>query len=149
MNPLPPDIEPGILPLVDALNQTGLAQTFSSCNGHFAPDEQQLRDRNHAEVRFLPAPGITTEQVEDAMGGWLTQFKARHGIFPVQLVGYKLLTPVDEILETTFVLELRPFNRFDTPVTKRSDIDRAIIQCRDAICCVSPPDGTNPNSSSG
>ena len=131
MNPLPPGIEPGILPLVEALNRTGLVHTFSSCAGHFTPDEQQLRDRNHAEVRFLPAPGITAKQVEDAMGGWLSQFKARHGIFPVQLVGYKLFTPVDEVVETTFVLELRPFNRFDAPATKCSDIDRAIGQsCR-------------------
>lgn len=153
MNLLPPEIEPQILPLVEALTKTGLVQTFSSCAGHFAPNEQQLRDRNHAEVRFLPAPGIAIGQVETVLGNWLIQFKQQHGIFPVQLIGYKLLTPVDETVDITFVLELRPFNRFDPPVTKRNDIDRAIGQCRDAICCrsavaVLPPDGTSRNGPS-
>ncbi len=128
MNPLLPSIEPHILPLVEALNRTGLVQTFSSCEGHFAPDAQQLRDRNHAEVRFLPAPGIPIEQVENAVSGWLIGFKQQHGIFPVQVIGYKLFTPVDETVEVTFVLELRPFNRFDPPATKRDDISRAIGQ---------------------
>src|ERR1700693_5264825 len=31
----PAEIEPGILPLVVALNSTGLFETFSSCEGHF------------------------------------------------------------------------------------------------------------------
>jgi hypothetical protein len=128
MNPLPPDIEPQILPLVEALNQTGVVQTFSSCAGHFGPDEQHLRDRNHAEVRFIPAPGITTEQVESALAFWLIRFKQQHGIFPVQTIGYKLFTAVDDAVEVSFVLELRPFNRFDPPATKRNDIDRAIGQ---------------------
>ncbi len=133
MNPLPSGIEPKILPLVEALNKTGLVQTFSSCEGHFAPDEQQLRDRNHAEVRFLPAPGVTAKQVETALGEWLVGFKTKHGIFPVQVIGYQLFTPVDEAAEVTFVLELRPFNRFDSPATKRSDTDRAIEQLQKVV----------------
>jgi hypothetical protein len=44
------------------------------------------------------------------------------------VIGYKLFTPVDEAVAVTFVLELRPFNRFDTPAIKRSDIDWAIGQ---------------------
>lgn len=126
-------IEPLILPLVEALNETGLVQTFSSCEGHFGPDEQQLRDRNHAEVRFLPAPGITAEQVETILGQWLIEFKQRHGILPVQVIGYKLFTPLDETIDVTFVLEIRPFNRFDTPATKRSDTNRAIGQLVEVV----------------
>ncbi|WP_020606735.1 hypothetical protein [Spirosoma spitsbergense] len=120
-------IEPEIRPLVDALNQTGLVRTFSSCQGHFGPDEQTLVDRNHAEVRFVPADGIPTASVEKLLASVLTQFKYQHGILPVTLKGYRLYTPIDEeMVEETFVLELRPFNRFDLPDRKRADIGRAI-----------------------
>jgi hypothetical protein len=59
----------------------------------------------------------------------LTRFKARHGLIPINLTGYKLYTPIDdETTEETFVLELRPFNRFDLPDRKRADTDRAVEQ---------------------
>ncbi|AQG78960.1 hypothetical protein [Spirosoma montaniterrae] len=123
------DIEPQIRPLVDALNATGLVQTFSSCAGHFAPDEQTLRDRNHAEVRFVPAPGVSDNAVENFLSVLLQTYKKRHGLLPVALIGYKLFTPLDDdTTEQTYVLELRPFNRFDPPDRKRADIDRAIVQ---------------------
>ncbi|MEZ0486726.1 hypothetical protein [Fibrella aquatica] len=119
-------IEPGILPLVDALNRTGLLQTFSSCEGHFAPEEQRMRDRNHAEVRFLPEPNA---RLEPWLGTLLTRFKTCHGLMPVTVTGYKLFTPIDEeAVDETYVIELRPFNRFDPPVTKRADVDRAVLQ---------------------
>ncbi|GAB3699940.1 hypothetical protein GCM10027592_26480 [Spirosoma flavus] len=123
------DLEPKIRPLVDALNQTGLIRTFSSCEGHFAPDEQTLVDRNHAEVRFVPATDTLATDVEKFLASVLLRFKTQHGLIPVKLQGYKLLTPIDEkTVEETFVLELRPFNRFDSPDRKRSDVDRAIEQ---------------------
>jgi hypothetical protein len=123
------DIEPRIRPLVDALNATALVRTFSSCEGHYAPDEQTLVDRNRAEVRFVPAEGKTLEAVEQLLTYLLTTFKHRHGILPVHLTGYKLYTPLDDTsVEETFVLELRPFNRFDPPDRKRADTDHAIGQ---------------------
>jgi hypothetical protein len=122
-------IEPKIRPLVDALNKTGLVRTFSSCQGHFGPDEQTIVDRNQAEVRFVPADVVPVTSVEKLLASLLTRFKRQHGILPIALKGYKLYTPIDdELVEETFVLELRPFNRFDPPDRKRSDIDRAIAQ---------------------
>ncbi|CCH51951.1 hypothetical protein BN8_00910 [Fibrisoma limi BUZ 3] len=121
------DLEPRIRPLVEALNQTGLLRTFSSCEGHYEPHEQTLVDRNFAFVKFVPADGITEQAVESFLGVLLARFKARHGLMPIHLIGYKLFTPLDEeAVERSFVLELRPFNRFDPPATKRSDTDRAI-----------------------
>ncbi|MBD2704769.1 hypothetical protein IC229_29310 [Spirosoma sp. BT702] len=123
------NVEPKIRPLVDALNQTGLVRTFSSCEGHFALEEQTIVDRNHAEVRFVPAPDTSIIAVEKLLASILLRFKSKHGLIPVKLTGYKLLTPIDEkTVEETFVLELRPFNRFDPPDRKRSDVDRAIEQ---------------------
>jgi hypothetical protein len=128
------DIEPGILPLVEALNRTGLVRTFSSCEGHFDPHEQTLRNRNYAEVRFVPDDGVGAEAVEKWLGGLLSQFKARHGLMPVTVVGYKLFTPLgDGAIDETFVLELRPFNRFDPPATIRRDMERAVEQV--ALVC--------------
>ncbi|MBO0933244.1 hypothetical protein [Fibrella aquatilis] len=123
------DIESGILPLVEALNNVGLVRTFSSCEGHFDPQEQTLRDRNHAEVRFVPADSVAVAAVETWLGNVLSRFKARHGLMPVTVMGYKLFTPIGEgDVDETFVLELRPFNRFDPPATKRQDVDRAVEQ---------------------
>ena len=128
------DIEPNIRPLVDALNQTGLVRTFSSCEGHFLPAEQTLVDRNHAYVRFLPADGVSVEAVEKLLTYLLTRFKRRHGLIPINVTAHKLYTPIDdETIEETFVLELRPFNRFDPPDHKRSDVDRAIGQVEKLI----------------
>lgn len=123
------ELEPNIRPLVEALNRTGLVRTFSSCEGHFYPDEQTIVDRNRAEVRFVPADNVATDDVEKLLIYLLTQFKNRHGLIPIHLNGYKLYTPIDEdTVEETFVLELRPFNRFDPPDRKRTDTDRAIEQ---------------------
>ena len=124
-------IELKIRPLVDALNAMGLVRTFSSCEGHFLPDEQTLVDRNHAYIRFVPAEGVSVESVEKLLSFLLTRFRSQHGLIPINLTGYKLYTPIDdETVEETFVLELRPFNRFDPPDRKRSDTDRAIEQVR-------------------
>lgn len=123
------DIEPLIRPLVDALNATGLVRTFSSCEGHFDSEGQTMVDRNLAYVRFVPAGGIAAAQVETMLTYVLTRFKARHGLVPINLTGYKLYTPLDdETADETFVLELRPFNRFDPPDRKRADTDRAVAQ---------------------
>ncbi|MCX6215943.1 hypothetical protein [Spirosoma sp.] len=123
------DIEPRIRPLVDALNKTGLVRTFSSCEGHFSPGEQTLVDRNHAEVRFVPADGVAEQDIESLLASLLTRFKARHGLLPVKVTAYKLYTPIDaNEVEETFVIELKPFNRFDSPDRKRDDVDRAIEQ---------------------
>lgn len=122
-------IELNIRPLVDALNAIGLVRTFSSCEGHFSADEQTLVDRNHAYVRFVPAEGAPAEAVELFLAYLLTHFKARHGLIPINLMAYQLYTPIDdEAVDQTFVLELRPFNRFDPPDRKRADTDRAIEQ---------------------
>ncbi|MBC3786222.1 hypothetical protein [Spirosoma utsteinense] len=119
-------IEPRIRPLVDALNATGLVVTFSSCEGHFGADEQKMADRNLAYVRFLPAAGVSAGAVEDALGQWLMSYKKKHGLMPVRVIGYKLFTPLDDEVDSTYVIELHPFNRFDAPDRKRRDIDWAV-----------------------
>lgn len=122
------ELEPGIRPLVDALNATGLVRTFASCEGHFEPHQQTLVDRNLAYVRFVPAEGVPVGEVEIALGRWLVSYKKKHGLLPVRVLGYKLFTPIDDDIDVTFVIELRPFNRFDSPNRQRTDTDRAVAQ---------------------
>ncbi len=122
------DLEPRIRPLVEALNNTGLVRTFSSCEGHYEPAEQTFQDRNRAYVKFIPAPGIAESAVEQWLGSLLIQFKISHGYLPVHLTGSKNFTPTDDTVETSFTLEFIPFNRFDPPDTKRADTNRAIGQ---------------------
>lgn len=127
------ELEPGIRPLVDALNATGLVQTFASCEGHFEPHQQTLVDRNLAYVRFVPAEGVSVEQVETALGQWLATYKKKHGLLPVRVIGYQLFTPVDDDIDVTFVIELHPFNRFDSRDQKRADIDWAVGQVANGV----------------
>ncbi|MFD2933900.1 hypothetical protein [Spirosoma flavum] len=123
------ELEPKIRPLVEAIANTGLVRTFSSCEGHYSPNEQTLVDRNHAEVRFIPAEGVPVEDIEKLLAYLLTRFKTQYGLIPVNVTAHKRYTPLaDEVVEETFVLELRPFNRFDSPDRKRADTDRAIDQ---------------------
>lgn len=122
------DIEPGIQPLVDALNATGLVRTFSSCEGHFEPHPSTLVNRNLAYVRFVPAGGVSVGEVETALGRWLVTYKKKHGLLPVRVISYKLFTPIDDEVDLTFVIELHPFNRFDPPDRQRADTDWAVVQ---------------------
>lgn len=119
-------IEPRIRPLVDALNATGLVETFSSCEGHFSPDDQKMADRNLAYVRFLPAAGVSAGVVEESLAFWLIGYKKKHGLMPVRVIGYKLFTPIEDEVDITYVIELHPFNRFDAPERKRNDTDWAL-----------------------
>lgn len=122
-------IEPGIRPLVDALNRSGIVRTFSSCEGHYGSTSPSHRHRQQADVRFLPAPNQTPQTVEEFMSQLLIRFRDWHGIMPIQLIGYKLFTPTgDGQIDTTFVLELRPFLPLDPPATQRADTDRAVKQ---------------------
>ena len=60
-------IEPRIRPLVDALNETCLLETFSSCQGHFGEENStgDLNDRSEAEVRAYVRDGVLEADVED------------------------------------------------------------------------------------
>jgi len=59
----PAEIEPGILPLVVALNSTSLFETFSSCEGHFGERGEHC-DRQQADVRMYPLPGVSENAIE-------------------------------------------------------------------------------------
>ncbi len=131
----PTKIEEKIFPLVKALNDTGILHTCSSCQGHFEPREQVLQDRNMADVRFDPADNISSEKIEEFINYLFVQFNEKESFTPVLLKPHKLYIPDSENKQADFVyvIELNPFDRFDHPNKKRTDMDNAIKALTDIV----------------
>lgn len=122
-------IEPKIKPLVDALNNNGICYTFSSCQGHYEDEEQEFMDRNHADVRFDLCDNISLEAVEHFLTFLITEFQNRHSCTPISLTAHKLYAPTEDYsLDFVYVIELTPFDRFESSKTKREITDIAILQ---------------------
>ena len=140
------EIEPRIRPLVDALNATGILETFSSCEGHFGEREQELTDRNRADVRFDPAPGVSEATIEFFLSYLITEFIEESGIHPVSISAHKLYTPYDKEVgpevDAVYVLELSPFDRFDPPEQVRKDIDAGIASATRVVAAWTAARGT-------
>ena len=121
-----PYIEPGILPLVDAINQTGLFTTFSSCEGHFSPGEQTTQDRNSADVRFERKKGISEKSANAFLYFLVNQYPL--GLIRAGLSVYKIYTPFHPLnsADYVYVIQIAPYDRFDTPEHKRAETDEVI-----------------------
>jgi hypothetical protein len=127
-------VEKKILPLVKAINNTGIFHTFSSCEGHYEDADQELMDRNHADVRFERLNGTTLKETEHFITFLMSEFNKIHGFTPITLYGEKLYAPQYEYKPNyVFVITLEPFDRFDTPKKKRKDTDKAILQAADVV----------------
>ena len=121
-----PYIEPSILPLVNAINQTGLFTTFSSCEGHFRPHEQTIDDRNHADVRFERKKGISEKSANAFLYFLVNQYPL--GLIRAGLSVYKIYTPFHPLntANYVYVIQIAPYDRFDTPERKRAETDEGI-----------------------
>lgn len=124
------DIEPKILPLVQALNSTGLVHTFSSCEGHF-DSYDRFNNHHKADVRFDPADGFSEYEIEKFISYIITEFNNLHSFSPVTLTMHKLYAPInpdeDREIDFVYVLELTPFDHDVSPKKQRSDVDKAIF----------------------
>jgi hypothetical protein len=121
-----PHIEYRILSLVNAINQTGLFTTFSSCEGHFAPWEQTIDDRNRADVRFKRRKGISEKRANDFLYFLVNQYPL--GLIRAGLSVYKIYTPFHPLnsADYVYVIQITPYDRFDTPEHKRAETDEGI-----------------------
>jgi hypothetical protein len=129
------EIEPKIKPLVDALNATGILETFSSCEGHFN-EYSEYNDKKKADVRFDTGENATEGQIEKFITFLITEFEEKHSFVPAHLSAYKLFAPNrDATLEPDFVyvIEIKPFKRSDSASEKRGYIDKAILQLTDIV----------------
>ncbi|MEX2409876.1 MAG: hypothetical protein WD607_00655 [Candidatus Paceibacterota bacterium] len=125
------DIEPKILPLVQALNVSGLVHTFSSCQGHF-DQYDRFNDHHKANVRFDPEDGFSEYDIEKFLSYIITKFNELHSFTPVTCTAHKLYAPInpdeDKEVDYVYVLELIPFYQGVSPEEKRRDIDQAILK---------------------
>ena len=121
-----PFIESRILPLVNAINQTGLFRTISSCKGHFAPGEQTIDDRNQADVRFERKKGISEKKANDFLYFLVNQYPL--GLIRAGLSVYKIYAPFHPLntADYVYVIQITPYDRFDTPEHKRAETDEGI-----------------------
>lgn len=118
-------IEPGIQPLVNAINYTCLFKTFSSCEGHFEANDQTIDDRTKAAVRFELLKKSSLKNAEQFIHYVIEEFG--NGILPCCLRAYKLYVPkVPGQKHFVFVIEIIPVNRFNSPGIKRQITDRGI-----------------------
>jgi len=121
-----PFIEPRILPLVNAINQTGLFTTFSSCEGHFSPGEQTTQDRNSADVRFERKKGVSEKSANAFLYFLVNQYPI--GLIRAGLSVYKIYTPFHPLnsADYVYVIQIAPYDRFDTSQHKRAETDEGI-----------------------
>jgi len=127
-------IEPLILPLVNAINDTGLVTTFSSCQAHYGKPQEpgDFSDRTKADVRAYFLPNVPERDVESLILWVLsdhmddpTQWEAhltvvKHYIADPRENG--VLQPLDAIL----VFELWPFDPTESDAIKRRVVNKLI-----------------------
>lgn len=117
-------IEPLILPLVNAINETGIFRTFSSCQGHFTPEEQTEQNRNFADVRFDLVKGKRLAEAESFLYDLLNNYK--NGLIRAVISSYKLYIPSKSKKSFVFVIKIHPFSCLDSPSKKRRETDQGI-----------------------
>ena len=119
-------IEPRILPLVTAINQTGLFTTFSSCEGHFETNQQTIDDRNRADVRFERKKGVSEKRADDFLYFLVNEYPL--GVIRAGLLVCKIYAPFHPLntANYVYVIQIEPYDRIDTPKRKRAETDEGI-----------------------
>jgi hypothetical protein len=96
----PHAIEPKILPLVQALNATGLVKTFASCEGHFGEiDPTEARGPRQAHVMFEPEEGVTEDELVGLFRPILAAYAESQFPLEATLSIHKAFTPSFEEAE--------------------------------------------------
>jgi len=118
-------IEPGIKPLVDALNATGLVKTFSSCEGHFGKTGKHYRDRNFADVRFVPVKGVKEHAIQTLLEYIITEAESKD--LPAEVEAQKKYLPHQHISHRpVHLLLIRPGDDGLRAAAKRACTDQGI-----------------------
>ncbi len=122
-------IEPRIRPLVEALNGTGLVQTFTSCEGHFG-DHQPARwpGREQANVGFFLRRGVSECSVARLFGAVLAEYRRRGGDGVDLTIAKHYVAALDEtdIPEVFFDFTIRPSDLGAACDAKRDLTDRCL-----------------------
>ena len=123
-------IEPGIRALVDAVNETGLVQTFTSCEGHYgvrAPPGD-FTDRERACVRFFLGDDTSEDDLQHFFGKVLADYE-RHEVAEASFcIGKRFESGLDgsDSTEAYYEFQVRPRNRNASDAEKRRITDHAL-----------------------
>ncbi|HEY4065178.1 MAG TPA: hypothetical protein VGM30_24930 [Puia sp.] len=121
----PRPIEPKIKPLVDALMQTKLLKTFSSCQGHYRGTDQLQQDRNFADVRFWKLPKASEKELQAILVYVVSEFWPQKTDMTME--AFKKYIPSAAVNDDPiYLITLTPLDRFDHPHKKRKDTDNGI-----------------------
>ncbi len=141
--PRPSSIEPRIRPLVDALNETGLVYTFTSCEGHYGrpgpPGDPPGRER--ANVGFFLLPGVPEQDLVRFFGKVLAGCRlhaSREVIFEVAK-RYAAALDGSDAPEVFFDFTIRPVDAGASPFAKRNATDRALAAIARSVTLVARP----------
>lgn len=130
-------IEQRIRPLVDALTDTELLVTYSSCEGHFGETERLgFNDREMAEVRFELKEQISESDVEQLFGHLIGNHVNSPLMWKATLTIHKEYVPGDKsdfIPDHVYAFQIRPFDPNDSDTTKRANVDMVIDQSIQSI----------------
>ncbi len=122
-------IEPRIRPLVDALNGTGLVQTFTSCEGHFG-DRQPAGwpDREQANVAFFLRKGVPEARLARLFGSVLAEHRRRAGDGVALTIAKHYAAALDgtDVPEVFFDFTIRPSDLGAARDEKRALTDRCL-----------------------
>jgi hypothetical protein len=123
----PLKIEPKVLPLVEAINLIKDFKTFSSCEGHYEEADQELTNRNNANIRFILTKNGFLEQAERFLIYLTTQIETYW--HPFTFDAYKMYLPEGSgefQHDFLFVIIIEPLDRFESPALKRKHTDQGI-----------------------
>ncbi|HEY4065177.1 MAG TPA: hypothetical protein VGM30_24925 [Puia sp.] len=119
-----PKVRP-LAQLVQALNDTNLVDTFSSCQGNLEGYDQQEMDQTIVDIRFYGSKMVSDNDIQTLMEFIIT--KAMTYDLEVFVDAYKKYKPHQHILHSPiYVLKIRPCNSFDDSLKKRKDIDAGV-----------------------
>jgi hypothetical protein len=122
-------IEPRIRPLIDALNGTGLVQTFTSCEGHFEDDPQaRCPARERATVGFFLLEGVEEGRLARLFGAVLAGHRLRGGTDVELTITKHYVAALDEadVPEVFFDFTIRPLDSGSSSDAKRRATDRCL-----------------------
>lgn len=130
-------IEPGIRSLVDAINESGLVQTFTSCEGHYGyrPPPGDFTDRERANVGFFLRDGASEADLQHLFGQVLADYE-RHEVKEATFcIGKRYAAGLagSDTPEVFYELQVRPRDRNATDAEKRRVTDRALAAITAAV----------------
>lgn len=129
-------IEPRIRPLVDALNATGLVQTFTSCEGHYGDGRPaSSTKREQANVGFFLREGVPERELARLFGTVFAEHQLRGARGAELTIARHHLPPLDGAgaPEAFFDITVRPADPGASRAAKREATDRCLAVVTRAV----------------